>query len=787
MRLKSLITFLLVMVLGGLWSGNALAGGKPEIQTLKVDDTISDPYADCGFAVQDHEVGTVKMLSFPDGRTMIMENLRVTSTNMETGRSVDSFQSLKLTTDEIEKARLDGTRILRLTSTFTGLNFRFSLPGSPSISAGRGQVSTVLVFDENGELIDFNVTEVTTPHLPHWSDTICGVMSGIGDSITGTIRDERTHKPLANMCVFVHDLSGDTVGFALSGNDGSYSARGTTTPLDGRYKLEFRDCTFERLYFGEWYRDKASLASADPVLVVPGSDTRKIDANLARGGTISGKVLDAATGEPLFDFCVEVFDGAGSSYDIASTGSDGSFITGGLPSGSYRVYIVDCEDPARYQSEWYRDKPDLDSADPVAVVQGRDTPIKVTLTEMGKITGVVRDASTGQPITTQGVLGLMVFALGQGSGGEIHSAWVGENGSYTITGLPTADYKVEFWDRGLNKYVGEWYDDKPDEASADLVHVSVGHTTSGIDAALSVGGSVSGTVTDEATGLPLEGACVSVDGGERFVNTAADGTYRYGGLATGDHTVKFSDCHNDVYAAEWYDNQPSSALATPVGVTLGSERTGIDAALEVGAVVTGRVTDEVTGAPLESICATLSGQPGYSFSQLVTDADGSFSFTGVGTGSYTLVFQDCAGTGYAPEFYDDQYDYTKATTISVVAGATVANLDAGLAAGGSVIGTVTDEASGLPIEGECVSAVSEFWNGIPELVGFAETGLDGTYRIEGLPTGNVKLVFYDCDWAPARYVAEFYDGKPDYDTADPVAVTVAQSTAGIDAALTPLP
>ena len=60
-------------------------------------------------------------------------------------------------------------------------------------------------------------------------------------------------------------------------------------------------------------------------------------------------------------------------------------------------------------------------------------------------------------------------------------------------------------------------------------------------------------VTDEATGLPLEGACVSVDGGERFVNTAADGTYRYGGLATGDHTVKFSDCHNDVYAAEWYE------------------------------------------------------------------------------------------------------------------------------------------------------------------------------------------------------------------------------------------
>src|SRR6476659_10183705 len=47
MRLKSLIVFLLVMVLGGFCSGNARAGGKPEIQTLKIDDTIADPYADC--------------------------------------------------------------------------------------------------------------------------------------------------------------------------------------------------------------------------------------------------------------------------------------------------------------------------------------------------------------------------------------------------------------------------------------------------------------------------------------------------------------------------------------------------------------------------------------------------------------------------------------------------------------------------------------------------------------------------------------------------------------------
>ncbi|GAG43963.1 unnamed protein product, partial [marine sediment metagenome] len=59
------------------------------------------------------------------------------------------------------------------------------------------------------------------------------------------------------------------------------------------------------------------------------------------------------------------------------------------------------------------------------------------------------------------------------------------SGAYTMGGLPIGDYKVQFNDCGdPAMYVGEWYNDQPDFESADLVPVTAGVNTSGIDAAL---------------------------------------------------------------------------------------------------------------------------------------------------------------------------------------------------------------------------------------------------------------------------------------------------------------
>ena len=112
--------------------------------------------------------------------------------------------------------------------------------------------------------------------------------------------------------------------------------------------------------------------------------------------------------------------------------------------------------------------------------------------------------------------------------------------------------------------------------------VASGVKTSGIDAALAIGGSINGTVTDEETGAPIEGICVEVFS-TRFdasIVTDAVGNYSVGGLDAGDYPVLFSDCQGvGDYSSEWYDDQPRQALADLVSVVVGQEVSGIDSAL----------------------------------------------------------------------------------------------------------------------------------------------------------------------------------------------------------------
>ncbi|HZX48573.1 MAG TPA: carboxypeptidase-like regulatory domain-containing protein [Nitrospirota bacterium] len=67
----------------------------------------------------------------------------------------------------------------------------------------------------------------------------------------------------------------------------------------------------------------------------------------------------------------------------------------------------------------------------------------------------------------------------------ISSASTDANGNYTVMGIPTGSYKVEFSGSYVG-YVNEWYNNKPDFGNADFVSVTAPNTTAGIDAVLSV-------------------------------------------------------------------------------------------------------------------------------------------------------------------------------------------------------------------------------------------------------------------------------------------------------------
>ena len=138
------------------------------------------------------------------------------------------------------------------------------------------------------------------------------------------------------------------------------------------------------------------------------------------------------------------------------------------------------------------------------------------------------------------------------------------DGSYQIRGLAAGSYEVKFEDPA-DRYLTEWYDNTYFYVSRTLVVVGDDEAVVGIDAQLSEGGSISGTVTD-ANGDPVEGIEVSTSDGSSL--TASDGTYLITGLIPGSYTVSFRDV-DDVadrgYLSEWYDDAVRRGLGDTGG------------------------------------------------------------------------------------------------------------------------------------------------------------------------------------------------------------------------------
>jgi uncharacterized repeat protein (TIGR02543 family) len=402
----------------------------------------------------------------------------------------------------------------------------------------------------------------------------------------------------------------------------------------------------------------------------------------------------------------------------------------------------------------------------------------------GSVSGTVTDEPTGDPLE-----GICVFVYAADFN---RAASTDASGTFTVNEVPPGDHKVGFFDEcdGSTEYLSEFYNDKLDLASADPVAVAEGQTTLGIDAALNRPGSISGTITDELTGAPLEGMCV--DGRDpttgqsaSYAQTGPGGIYTLGGLRTGNYIVSFSGCSPEsAYFQEFYNDRPDEFSADLVPVTVGEDTREIDAALTPGGFILGTVTDEATGERLFGICV-------YVFDSQNRQADveitsGVYFVGPLRAGEYYVAFTDTCEdeepqmSDYVSEWYDNAPTRATATAITVTPGQQTTGIDAALTFGGSISGLVTDEASGQPLPVICV-ILYDAATGAYMTDTF--TVSDGTYAIGALRTGNYVVRFSDgCDEG-ATYPDEFFDDRPNIESADPVAVTVGESTGGIDAAL----
>ncbi|MGZ6638798.1 MAG: carboxypeptidase regulatory-like domain-containing protein [Solirubrobacteraceae bacterium] len=301
---------------------------------------------------------------------------------------------------------------------------------------------------------------------------------------------------------------------------------------------------------------------------------------------------------------------------------------------------------------------------------------------------------------------------------------------------------------------------------------------------LATDGDISGHVQN-ASSTALQGICVSATpasggGPGGFATADADGNYDIGGLASGSYKVQFSSCGgSDSYLTQWYEGRADFSSADTVSVTAPKTTSGIDATLQEGGHVTGHVQN-ASSAALQGTCVSATPASGSGFgSNALTDASGNYDIGGLASGLYTVEFSSCGPTGrYITQWYDGKADMSSADAVSVTAPNTTSGIDATLRQGGHITGHVQNTSSN-PLVFICVSATPTAGGG---LGGSATTDASGDYDIAGLATDSYKVQFNTCG-APGGYVTQWYEGKADFSSADPVSVTAPNTASGIDATL----
>lgn len=368
-----------------------------------------------------------------------------------------------------------------------------------------------------------------------------------------------------------------------------------------------------------------------------------------------------------------------------------------------------------------------------------------------------------------------------------------ETGDYSITGLSAGVYRVQFsasnyWDMETQQsvpvnLVSEYYNDTTDYAAAQLVTVGTDAPTTGIDATLDAGASISGTITLPA-GVPsewLKAVSVNagrVDGSGSSSNVSIDretGRYTIIGLPAGDYRVQFW-AHSYWDAAtqqsvpvnlisEYYNDTTDFGAAKPVTTTPDGPAVGIDAALELGSTISGTISLPA-GVPPEwwnavSVSANRVGSGGSSSGPVSIDREtGEYTISGLVGGDYRVQFsasnywdfeaQRSVPVNLISEYYDNAYDFGAAELVTTGPGTPATGIDALFEQGGTISGTLTD-VSGAPVEGVVVNLIDiadpshTVWES-----GFSDA--TGAYSVSRVPNGVYKLLVGNFDDAAFRRV-----------------------------------
>ena len=614
----------------------------------------------------------------------------------------------------------------------------------------------------------------------------------VGGSIAGTITDFDTSLPLANANIEIINSSGNTISWANSDGIGLYvSSDGFPA---GNYYVRASEQTHIRQLYNNIQCVSCNPNTGNPVAVTVGNTTSGINFVLHKGGNISGFITDEATGTPLQNTHINVYNSQNNWVTNAQTDNSGNYlIYDGLPTGDYFLTAG----RSGYVQEVYNNITCIGcdiaaTGDPVHVTVGATTgDIDFALSPGGSLSGTVVDAITSAPLAN-----VQVAVFLNLSEGWVTSVFTDASGAYVASGeLPTGTYYVRTW--STPDYIDEAYNNIPCPSgfcsSGTPVYVSQGSSTPNIDFSLTPGGKITGNITDVSTSNPVMNVAVQLfDSTGKQLKTAstnAAGSYEFRGLSSGSFYVRV---HHSDYLSEVFDNIPCSLYCTvtngtPVVVTAGYTTSDINFDLTPGGNISGTVTDSVSSAPLEGVLLVIYDSDAVvsQYAYAYTDAVGYYrSDEAFPDGAYRV---QTSSQHYIPEMFDNipcffYCNLTTGTPVVISAAANATDIDFALTRGGTISGTVTNAATSLPVQGVPVRAYDASGNMMTQ----GNTNGSGHYQVfDGLPAGT----YYVRTFNSPGYINELYNNIPcllcDVTTGAPVAVTLGNDTPNIDFALNP--
>jgi hypothetical protein len=406
--------------------------------------------------------------------------------------------------------------------------------------------------------------------------------------------------------------------------------------------------------------------------------------------------------------------------------------------------------------------------------------------EHGYITGKVTAARTGDPIG-----GVNVCAVNLNGVGPWGCTTTDGSGGYTASVFESGKYEVQFTSTAGSGYITRvYYNDKYSASEEESVSVTLGATTSGIDAQLQEGGQILGTVTNATTREPVDAveACVGADGVECAL-TNTRGEYAISGLPPGEYQVMFGFGYGgnlgEVYVTpEYYKNIAFTSFSSEpakISVPLGGVAAGIDQELKEFSRISGKVINSVTKAPVAGIRVHAYSESGSSVGQVAeTNSSGEYTISHVADRSeeYYLDFEvpTNSGINYFSQSYGGGSASERGDPVRLALGDRAFGIDAELEEAGQISGKVTDGLTKDPLGEITVCARSK----IVYEARCAWTNTNGEYAIAALPSGEYEVSFYT---NANTYFPQYYDGKASESEGRMVSVATGHATTGIDAEL----